>query len=101
MRKRVVIENVTEAVLELLIAVVGDRQQAVFDAERVSEVDTRLVATDLRRPAVEVATVEKLNPLAVVDAALAEGAGRCQQRGEAAYARTLDAWSAQNFSPSS
>jgi len=57
------VEQVPEAVLELLVAVVGDLQDAVLDAEGVGEVVAELVAGDLRLPAAEVPAVEDRDPV--------------------------------------
>ena len=56
------VEEVPELAVELGILVVGDLQDAVFDAERVAEVLAGVVALDLGFPAVEVLAVEERDP---------------------------------------
>ena len=66
-RERLVVEEVAEAVVEgAVVVVVGDAEDAVFDAEGVGVVVAGVVAGDFGRPAGEVAAVEELDPLAGV-----------------------------------
>src|SRR5262249_14462455 len=55
--------QVPELAVEAVIAVVGDFQQSVFDAKGIREILPEGVAFDLWRPAVEISSVEKLDPL--------------------------------------
>src|SRR5262249_5788155 len=62
-RELVLEEEVAELLVERLVLVVGDGQDALLDAEGVEVVDAGVEAGDLRRPAVEVLAVEELHPL--------------------------------------
>jgi hypothetical protein len=54
---------VTELVLESIVLLVRDLQDAVLDAKRVAEVHSRVGAGELRGPAVEALAIEELDPL--------------------------------------
>ena len=60
-------EEVPKLVVETLVAVVGDGEQAVFDAKGVGVVVAGLVVADFGRPVVQVAPVEKCDPIAVAN----------------------------------
>ena len=56
------VEQVAEGVVEGLVLVVGNLEDAVFDAERVGVVVAQVVAGDLGRPAGEILAVEEADP---------------------------------------
>ena len=63
--ERLVVEDVSEATAEAaFVLVVGNLEQAVFDAEGVAVVVVQLVAFDFDGPTVEVLAVEELDPVA-------------------------------------
>ena len=55
-------EQVAELVVELGILIIGDLEDAVFDAERIAIIVARVIALDLGLPALEVLAVEERNP---------------------------------------
>ena len=61
-------EEVPKLVVEVLVAVVGDGEQAVFDAKGVGVVVAGFMVADFGGPATEVAPVEKRGPIAVASA---------------------------------
>ena len=64
------VEQVPEAVVELVVGVVGGADGAVLDAERVAEILADLVAANLGNPARKILAVEELNPLLPVGVGL-------------------------------
>ena len=61
-RVGLLIVEVPELLIEIIILVVADFQDTVFDPEGVAIVDPDIVVVDLDDPVIEVATVEEGNP---------------------------------------
>ncbi len=60
----------TESLIESVIFVVGDLQEAVPDTKRVSIILAKFLALDLCRPPVKVFAIEQLDPRLVFRIAL-------------------------------
>ena len=83
MGKLLFVEEVTETIVKFLLGVVGNPKQAVHDAEGVSKIVIKIVASDLDGPTFQVPSVKKLNPflpILLICDGLAVGARRANQK---------------------
>src|SRR4051794_23349543 len=69
-RKRFLIEQMSEFVGELLPLVVADLEQSVLDAKGIVEVLAEVVMRELRRPVLQIASVEQLYPFLLIGVVL-------------------------------
>ena len=73
-RERVVVKDVAELAVERAPLVVAHFEQTIFNSHGVVEILAEVVFGELGRPAIEVATVEQLNPFLFVGIVLRRGA---------------------------
>src|SRR5439155_12816171 len=76
-RERILEKDVAEFAVELLPLVVADFEHTILDAHRVVEVLAEIMLRELRRPAIEIATVEQWDPVLFARIVLRRGRERC------------------------
>ena len=62
MGKFVFVKKVPEFLIELVVLVVRDLQEAIFDPERILVIIIQLVTRDLDLPSTQVFTIEQADP---------------------------------------
>lgn len=67
------VEQVAELPVEFLPLGVIDDEQTVFDPESVTQIQTQFPAAELRRPAVEVLSIEERNPALIAGGIVGDG----------------------------
>ena len=72
-REDALVKEVAELLVELVVFVVRDLEDAILDPERVLVVDPGILTSDLGRPATQILAIEQLDPLLFCRGIVSEG----------------------------